>query len=97
MDGWTSNPTLIDPNTPILIQTLKQRHGLFIFTVHLWFLFRAKLSYHCKPPENHPLPAYLSDTVVAEMQKGWDLTKIKLGNEDILKGTINQQQQLYII
>lgn len=46
----------------------------------------AKLSYHCKPPENHPLPAYLSDTVVAEMQKGWDLTKIKLGNEDILKG-----------
>ncbi|XP_029990422.1 guanine nucleotide-binding protein-like 3 isoform X2 [Sphaeramia orbicularis] len=45
-----------------------------------------KLSYHCRVPENHSLPAYLSDNVVAEMQKGWDLTKVKTGNEETLKG-----------
>ncbi|XP_071349796.1 guanine nucleotide-binding protein-like 3 [Trachinotus anak] len=46
----------------------------------------AKLSYYCKPPESKSLPAYLSDSVVAEMQKGWDLTKLKMGNEETLKG-----------
>ncbi|KAG7238340.1 hypothetical protein INR49_031056 [Caranx melampygus] len=47
----------------------------------------AKLSYHCKPSENHSLPAYLSDSVVTELQKGWDLTKLKMGNQETLKGT----------
>ncbi|XP_040890539.1 guanine nucleotide-binding protein-like 3 [Toxotes jaculatrix] len=46
----------------------------------------AKLSYHCKPPENGSLPSYLSDAVVSEMQNGWDLTKLKMGNEETLKG-----------
>ncbi|KAM7422253.1 hypothetical protein PAMA_010362 [Pampus argenteus] len=46
----------------------------------------AKMSYHCKAAENHSLPAYLSDTVVAEMQNGWDLTKLKTGNMETLKG-----------
>lgn len=46
----------------------------------------AKMSYHCKAAENHSLPAYLSDTVVAEMQNGWDLNKLKTGNEETLKG-----------
>uniref|UniRef100_A0A3Q4HJ58 Guanine nucleotide-binding protein-like 3 n=1 Tax=Neolamprologus brichardi TaxID=32507 RepID=A0A3Q4HJ58_NEOBR len=41
----------------------------------------AKLSYHCKAPENHSLPAYLSDAVVTEMQNGWNLNKIKTGNK----------------
>uniref|UniRef100_A0A4W6DJ64 Guanine nucleotide-binding protein-like 3 n=1 Tax=Lates calcarifer TaxID=8187 RepID=A0A4W6DJ64_LATCA len=46
----------------------------------------AKLSYHCKAPENNSLPSYLSDAVVAEMQSGWDLTKLKMGNEETLRG-----------
>ncbi|XP_029948436.1 guanine nucleotide-binding protein-like 3 [Salarias fasciatus] len=46
----------------------------------------AKLSYHCKVPESHSLPSYLSDTVVADMQKGWDLEKLKTGNKATLKG-----------
>ncbi|XP_023279397.1 guanine nucleotide-binding protein-like 3 [Seriola lalandi dorsalis] len=46
----------------------------------------AKLSYHCKAPENISLPAYLSDSVVSDMQKGWDLTKLKMDNEETLKG-----------
>ncbi|XP_070758807.1 guanine nucleotide-binding protein-like 3 [Enoplosus armatus] len=46
----------------------------------------AKMSYFCKPRENHSLPAYMSDAVVAEMQKGWDLNQLKRGNEETLKG-----------
>ncbi|XP_071369113.1 guanine nucleotide-binding protein-like 3 [Centroberyx affinis] len=46
----------------------------------------AKLSYHSKAPENHSLPPYLSDATAAEMQKGWDLNRIKTGNEETLKG-----------
>ncbi|XP_040015025.1 guanine nucleotide-binding protein-like 3 isoform X2 [Xiphias gladius] len=46
----------------------------------------AKLSYYCKAAEKNSLPTYLSDTVVAEMQKGWDLTKLKMGNEETLRG-----------
>ncbi|XP_029006927.1 guanine nucleotide-binding protein-like 3 [Betta splendens] len=46
----------------------------------------AKLSYHIKAPETISRPAYLSDAVVTEMQKGWDLNKLKTGNEDTLKG-----------
>ncbi|KAI3370263.1 hypothetical protein L3Q82_025042, partial [Scortum barcoo] len=46
----------------------------------------AKLSYCCKVPEKHSLPAYMSDTVVAEMQSGWDLNLLKSGNEETLKG-----------
>uniref|UniRef100_A0A3B3ZZF4 Guanine nucleotide-binding protein-like 3 n=1 Tax=Periophthalmus magnuspinnatus TaxID=409849 RepID=A0A3B3ZZF4_9GOBI len=45
----------------------------------------AKLSYHCKPPENAPLPSYMSEETVAEMKKGWDLKRIKTGNEETLK------------
>lgn len=45
----------------------------------------AKMSYHCKA-QNHDLPAYMSDAVVAEMQKGWDLNLLKKGNEETLKG-----------
>lgn len=46
----------------------------------------AKLSYHCKPPDNRPLPPYMSEETVAEMSKGWDLDRIKTGNEEVLKG-----------
>ncbi|XP_059185340.1 guanine nucleotide-binding protein-like 3 [Centropristis striata] len=46
----------------------------------------AKMSYYCKAPENHGLPAYISDAVVAEMQNGWDLNILKRGNEETLKG-----------
>uniref|UniRef100_A0A7N8YEZ1 Guanine nucleotide-binding protein-like 3 n=1 Tax=Mastacembelus armatus TaxID=205130 RepID=A0A7N8YEZ1_9TELE len=49
----------------------------------------AKLSYHCKIPEKHSLPAYLSDITVAEMQKGWDLNNLTTGNEETLKGTVD--------
>ncbi|KAG5274813.1 hypothetical protein AALO_G00140400 [Alosa alosa] len=44
----------------------------------------AKLSYHSKPPDNHPLPPYLSDTMVTEMQGGLDMDKLKSGNEEII-------------
>ncbi|KAK2862327.1 hypothetical protein Q5P01_001860 [Channa striata] len=46
----------------------------------------AKLSYHCKTPGKISLPSYLSDAAVAEMQKGWDLKKLKTDNEETLKG-----------
>ncbi|XP_074486602.1 guanine nucleotide-binding protein-like 3 isoform X1 [Sebastes fasciatus] len=46
----------------------------------------AKISYHCKAPENHGISAYMSDAVVAEMQNGWDLNHLKAGNEETLKG-----------
>uniref|UniRef100_A0A1A8LM30 Guanine nucleotide-binding protein-like 3 n=1 Tax=Nothobranchius pienaari TaxID=704102 RepID=A0A1A8LM30_9TELE len=46
----------------------------------------AKLSYHCKVPGNHSPPTYVSDTVVAKMFSGWDLGRIKAGNEETLKG-----------
>uniref|UniRef100_A0A3Q3KAZ9 Guanine nucleotide-binding protein-like 3 n=1 Tax=Monopterus albus TaxID=43700 RepID=A0A3Q3KAZ9_MONAL len=46
----------------------------------------AKLSYHCKAPAKNSRPAYLSDTVVAEMQDGWDLNRLRMGNEKTLKG-----------
>ncbi|KAE8298171.1 Guanine nucleotide-binding protein-like 3 Nucleostemin-like protein [Larimichthys crocea] len=45
----------------------------------------AKLSYHCKVQENRSLPAYMSEAVVAEMQNGWDLNKLKTGNKETLK------------
>lgn len=53
----------------------------------VWISLRAKMSYHCKAGENHCRPAYLSDTVVVDMQSGWDLNQLKLGNEETLKGT----------
>ncbi|XP_008407513.1 guanine nucleotide-binding protein-like 3 [Poecilia reticulata] len=46
----------------------------------------AKLSYHCKVPGNYSLPNYMTEEVVAEMQNGWDLAKVKAGNMEILKG-----------
>ncbi|XP_024119556.1 guanine nucleotide-binding protein-like 3 [Oryzias melastigma] len=46
----------------------------------------AKLSYHCKVPGKHTPPAYLTDAVVTEMQNGWNLKKLKTGNEETLKG-----------
>lgn len=46
----------------------------------------AKLSYHCKPPDSASLPPYMSEATVADMKKGWDLKKIKMGNEETLKG-----------
>ena len=49
-------------------------------------LLRAKLSYYCKASENRDLPAYMSAAVVAEMQNGWDLNRLKTGNEATLKG-----------
>uniref|UniRef100_A0A3B3XM23 Guanine nucleotide-binding protein-like 3 n=1 Tax=Poecilia mexicana TaxID=48701 RepID=A0A3B3XM23_9TELE len=46
----------------------------------------AKLSYHCKVPGNYSLPNYVTEEVIAEMQNGWDLAKVKAGNMEILKG-----------
>ncbi|XP_035652643.1 guanine nucleotide-binding protein-like 3 [Oncorhynchus keta] len=45
----------------------------------------AKLSYHCKAPEKPRLPSYLSEDIVREMQKGWDLDKLRKGNEETLR------------
>uniref|UniRef100_A0A4W5QKD2 Guanine nucleotide-binding protein-like 3 n=1 Tax=Hucho hucho TaxID=62062 RepID=A0A4W5QKD2_9TELE len=45
----------------------------------------AKLSYHCKAPEKPSLPPYLSEEIVTEMQKGWDLDKLRKGNEETLR------------
>ncbi|CAB1314857.1 unnamed protein product, partial [Coregonus sp. 'balchen'] len=45
----------------------------------------AKLSYHCKAPEKQSLPPYLSEDIVTEMQKGWDLDKLRKGNEETLR------------
>lgn len=50
-------------------------------------LLRAKLKYHCKAPGKHILPAYVSDTVVAEMRSGWDLNQLSKGNTETIKGT----------
>nr|XP_040058638.1 guanine nucleotide-binding protein-like 3 [Gasterosteus aculeatus aculeatus] len=55
-------------------------------TAFLADLTGAKISYHCKVPENPRLPAYMSDAVVTEMQNGWDLNILKTGNEETLKG-----------
>lgn len=46
----------------------------------------AKLSYHCKAQENQSLPMYMTEAVVTEMQKGWDLNRLKTGNEATLRG-----------
>jgi len=43
----------------------------------------AKLSYHTKP-ESHPLPPYLSETMVTELQKGLDMDKLKRGNDQTI-------------
>ncbi|XP_014022218.1 guanine nucleotide-binding protein-like 3 [Salmo salar] len=45
----------------------------------------AKLSYHCKAPEKPCLPPYLSEDIVREMQNGWDLDKLRKGNEETLR------------
>lgn len=45
----------------------------------------AKLSYHSKPPDSPPLPAYMTEDTVAEMKKGWDLKRITASNEETLK------------
>ncbi|MFT7800714.1 guanine nucleotide-binding protein-like 3 [Arapaima gigas] len=45
----------------------------------------AKLSYHCNPPESHRLPHYLSDTMVAEMRKGWEMGKLQQRNTEVVK------------
>ncbi|XP_013988940.1 guanine nucleotide-binding protein-like 3 [Salmo salar] len=45
----------------------------------------AKLSYHCKAPEKLSLPSYLSEDIVTEMQKGWDLDKLRKSNEETLR------------
>uniref|UniRef100_A0A8C7I7C0 Guanine nucleotide-binding protein-like 3 n=1 Tax=Oncorhynchus kisutch TaxID=8019 RepID=A0A8C7I7C0_ONCKI len=45
----------------------------------------AKLSYHCKAPEKPSLAPYLSEDIVREMQKGWDLDKLQKGNEETLR------------
>ncbi|XP_054882585.1 guanine nucleotide-binding protein-like 3 [Poeciliopsis prolifica] len=46
----------------------------------------AKLSYHCKVPGNYSLPNYVTEEVITEMQKDWDLDKVKAGNIETLKG-----------
>ncbi|XP_006630731.2 guanine nucleotide-binding protein-like 3 [Lepisosteus oculatus] len=46
----------------------------------------AKLSYHSKPPEGYKLPFYLSDTVVAMMQKSWERDKLQKGNMATIAG-----------
>ncbi|XP_076012572.1 guanine nucleotide-binding protein-like 3 [Genypterus blacodes] len=46
----------------------------------------AKMSYHSKVPENRSQPTYLTDSVVTEMQTGWDLNRLKSGNEETLSG-----------
>ncbi|XP_055773125.1 guanine nucleotide-binding protein-like 3 [Salvelinus fontinalis] len=45
----------------------------------------AKLSYHCKAPEKPNLPPYLSEDIVTEMQKGWDLDTLRKSNEETLR------------
>uniref|UniRef100_A0AAZ3PG51 Guanine nucleotide-binding protein-like 3 n=1 Tax=Oncorhynchus tshawytscha TaxID=74940 RepID=A0AAZ3PG51_ONCTS len=48
----------------------------------------AKLSYHCKAPEKPSLAPYLSEDIVREMQKGWDLDKLRKGNEETLRSML---------
>uniref|UniRef100_A0A665WA43 Guanine nucleotide-binding protein-like 3 n=1 Tax=Echeneis naucrates TaxID=173247 RepID=A0A665WA43_ECHNA len=55
----------------------------------------AKLSYHCQAPEKNSLPLYLSDSMVAEMQKGWDLSKLKIGNAETLRGNGLQFEKIW--
>ncbi|KAM4741607.1 guanine nucleotide-binding protein-like 3 [Anableps anableps] len=45
----------------------------------------AKLSYYSKVPGKYSFPSYVTDTVVSEMQNGWDLDKVKAGNKETLK------------
>lgn len=45
----------------------------------------AKLSYYCKAPENPSLPSYLTEAIIAEIQKGLNLEKLKKDNEETLK------------
>ncbi|XP_072522269.1 guanine nucleotide-binding protein-like 3 [Salminus brasiliensis] len=45
----------------------------------------AKLSYHTKVPERQGLPPHLTETMVAEMQAGVNLDKMKMANEQIIK------------
>lgn len=44
----------------------------------------AKLSYHSKPLDNHPLPPYLTDAIVTELQRGLDMDKLKTSNEETI-------------
>ncbi|KAI1892709.1 hypothetical protein AGOR_G00136340 [Albula goreensis] len=44
----------------------------------------AKLSYHSKPPEASSFPPYLSDAMVTEMRKGWDMDKLQQGNAETI-------------
>ncbi|XP_029539417.1 guanine nucleotide-binding protein-like 3 [Oncorhynchus nerka] len=57
----------------------------------------AKLSYHCKAPEKASLPPYLSDDIVTEMQKGWDLDKLRKSNEETLRSVKFPNQASSII
>nr|XP_046167221.1 guanine nucleotide-binding protein-like 3 [Oncorhynchus gorbuscha] len=57
----------------------------------------AKLSYHCKAPEKPNLPPYLSEDIVTEMQKGWDLDKLRKSNEETLRSVKFPNQASSII
>ncbi|MBN3308698.1 GNL3 protein, partial [Amia calva] len=46
----------------------------------------AKMSYHSKPPEEHELPPYLSDSMVAEMQVMWSVDKLQQANVKTIAG-----------
>ncbi|KAJ7998672.1 hypothetical protein DPEC_G00207310 [Dallia pectoralis] len=45
----------------------------------------AKLSYHCKVPENPGLPTYLSEDIVTKMRKGWNLNRLKRDNTETIQ------------
>ncbi|XP_034022859.1 guanine nucleotide-binding protein-like 3 isoform X2 [Thalassophryne amazonica] len=45
-----------------------------------------KRRYYCNVPESQSRPSYLSDDLLSDMQKCWDLKKLKLGNEETFKG-----------
>ncbi|KAJ8257920.1 hypothetical protein GJAV_G00191160 [Gymnothorax javanicus] len=44
-----------------------------------------KLSHHSTIPDNPNLPPHLLDETVAEMKKGWDLSKLQAGNSETVK------------
>uniref|UniRef100_A0AAY4DZI1 Guanine nucleotide-binding protein-like 3 n=1 Tax=Denticeps clupeoides TaxID=299321 RepID=A0AAY4DZI1_9TELE len=44
-----------------------------------------KLSYFCKPPDEHSLPPYHSASMVTEMQRSLDMDKLKRDNEETVK------------
>ncbi|XP_061840882.1 guanine nucleotide-binding protein-like 3 [Nerophis lumbriciformis] len=44
----------------------------------------AKLSYHCKVPDNLGLPAYMTTTLVTEMWTGLDRNQLESGNQNTL-------------